>query len=206
MTDSNETTIAAMFKRTEGGWIYRAPNPRIFGDSPHYILSESQRAEIIGILTPRHPARTIALLIALIVVCPLAMTALVWTFGSGAKEPTAWDIAAIAGLVLVSLLPVLPALVWLQLRRVRPVLAGAPMTGDRITAAEIQRDMRAAMTGKSTLNACVASVFACVASAGASGFNFLYGHTGQAIFWAIITTVWALLAMRWYRLTLSKVS
>ncbi len=31
---------------TDGRWIFRSPNPWVFGDTPHYLVNDAQKAQI----------------------------------------------------------------------------------------------------------------------------------------------------------------
>jgi hypothetical protein len=45
----------ASFKQVPGGYVFRAPNPQVFGRSDHYLVDEAQRDKIVAIMTPRRP-------------------------------------------------------------------------------------------------------------------------------------------------------
>ena len=68
------------FKPAPGGYVFRAPKARMFGPTEHFLVSETQRDEIIAILAPTRPdARTarrklIAGLAAVIVTFSLVVT------------------------------------------------------------------------------------------------------------------------------------
>jgi len=36
------------FKRVPEGWVYRAPNPWLFGRGRYYLLNEKQKSEVAG--------------------------------------------------------------------------------------------------------------------------------------------------------------
>jgi len=35
-----------MFKQVAGGWLYRAPNPWLFGDAPRCLVTDAQTVQI----------------------------------------------------------------------------------------------------------------------------------------------------------------
>jgi hypothetical protein len=61
------------FKRVPEGWIFRAPNPWIFGPGRHYLIDEAQKSELSPHLRQiyRVGQRTIIILVAIAV--PLAL-------------------------------------------------------------------------------------------------------------------------------------
>jgi phosphotransferase system glucose/maltose/N-acetylglucosamine-specific IIC component len=62
-------------------------------------------------------------------------------------------------LILVPALALLPIAGLIQRRRLAPVFAGARLTNERISYAELQKNVRAATPLKQSLNALVASLF-----------------------------------------------
>ena len=66
MTQSSDMRNSFLFfKQVPEGYVFRAPNPRIFGPSDHYLVSETQRDEIAAILLPPRPPRAVAKLLAI---------------------------------------------------------------------------------------------------------------------------------------------
>ena len=51
----------ALFRPTSDGWVFRSPNPWVFGDTPHYLVNDAQKAQIEAIVTPKRPAVVVAL-------------------------------------------------------------------------------------------------------------------------------------------------
>src|SRR5262249_32039507 len=77
MTSSHDWIVVALFKPTANGWIFRAPNPWLFGRGPHYVVNDEQRAQIAELLRPTRPVRTIlALFIVLLAWVPLVCAAM----------------------------------------------------------------------------------------------------------------------------------
>lgn len=131
--------MALLFKPTSGGWVYRAPNPWVFGSRTHCLVNDAQKAQIEEILKARK-LRNYILLGALLFV--------VWTvqvitgFSTGGRHfglSTALEVLVMSLLVLVPGIAAVSILATLQLRRLRRVLAGASMTDEKIT----RRDIRA---------------------------------------------------------------
>ncbi len=139
-----------LFKPFAEGYVFRAPNPRVFGRANHYLVSESQKAEIstvMGGLTLRRPYLVlttwfIALLLGLIVFINFA---------------TDVD-TGIAGLVILTgvmiasvVLPPAYALYWYanrQLKALQAILATASRTDQQITLADIRAGINKAQSFK----------------------------------------------------------
>jgi hypothetical protein len=50
MADVRETT---MFKEVPEGFVFRAPNPWVFGRARFYLANAAQKAELLSIVTAR---------------------------------------------------------------------------------------------------------------------------------------------------------
>jgi hypothetical protein len=127
---------SVFLKPVPGGYVFRAPNPRMFGPSAHYLVNEAQRDAIVAIMVPRRAPLLLALWLSgfllaagagLIVLAP-GYPATVWTVVIAAMM-----LAAILGMHLSARR---------KLRRLRPILVDAPRTDQRITLAEINSTIR----------------------------------------------------------------
>lgn len=194
-----------MFKRVTGGWVYRAPNPGVFGDAPHYLVNDEQKAQIEAIIVPRRPVLFGTMLVAVIFAWVFALVGLVWVI-SGHNEPTTADVIAITVLVVVSLVAAVLLANWTQRRRLRPVLAGLPLTQERITLAEIRKSAETATPFKQSRNAYVANVFTSFSAAGAVASHLIAKSSLDAhvIIWTFNAIVFGSLAFVWYRRALRK--
>ena len=151
MDNGSERPKSVMFKPVAGGWVYRAPNPRVFGDASHYLVNDAQKAQIEAIIIPRRPVLLGVLLVAGIVAWVFALLGIVWAI-SRHDDPTTTDVIAIA-VVAISLVAALPFAGWIQRRRLQPILAGLPLTQERITFAEMRKNARTATPFKQSRNA-----------------------------------------------------
>src|SRR6202040_113302 len=78
---SNQQQIEALvFKKVAGGYVYRAPNPWLFGKGRHYLVSEAQKEEIAEILKLKWPLLSTAIVMAFIVVAGGASGVAAWGF------------------------------------------------------------------------------------------------------------------------------
>ena len=141
----------ARFKRVAGGYIFQAPNPWIFGRSSHYLVNDTQKAQLLAIITPRRPMLTVAVITAAIALWVVAVAAIVWVFGAGQDQPTGPEMIAMALLTVVPMFLVLVLALRRNLRRMQPALVGAPLTDERISRQELRQAMAKAMTFRATL-------------------------------------------------------
>jgi len=98
-----------------------------------------------------------------------------WAF-AGHQDPTPGDIGVMVVLIVLPLIALLPIAGLVQRRRLKPVLAAAPLTPERIPFAELQKKVRAATPLKQSLNALVASLFAFFSASFAVLTHFLTRH------------------------------
>jgi len=207
MDNGSERPKSVMFKPVADGWVYRAPNPWVFGDAPHYLVNDAQKAQIEAIIIPRRPVLFGVLLVAGIVAWVFALGGIVWAV-SRHDDPTTTDVIAIAVLVAISLVAALPFAGWIQRRRLQPILAGLPLTQERITFAEMRKNARTATPFKQSRNAFIASVFASFAAVAAAYSHYAAkpGLDAQLIIWTFNAVLWGSLAFVWYRRALRKAS
>ena len=115
---------------------------------------------------------------------------------------------AIAVLVAISLVAAVPLANWIQRRRLQPILAGLPLTQERITLADMRKNARTATPFKQSRNAFIASVFASFAAVAAAYSHYAAkpGLDAQLIIWTFNAVLWGSLAFVWYRRALRKAS
>jgi hypothetical protein len=138
MTDVRE---AAMFKQVADGYVFRAPNPWVFGRTRFYLADESQKARLLAIVKSRSPAVFWIALVGLIA----ASTALI-AFGTAHDDPTTGDVAIMIALLPVWLYGALLISIYPMARRLQPILAALPPTEQRITAVDLRQAMRKTMS------------------------------------------------------------
>jgi hypothetical protein len=159
---SNASEIeAALFKRSGERYIYQAPHPWLLGRTKRYLVTEAQKAQLMTILAARRPKLRIALVAGGVSAWALAAGLIAWAL-SPHDNPTVTDALAITALVAIPLyLACVAALHW-QLRRIRPILAEAPRTNERITRREMRKAMTGAMSVRKSLLLAATWVFVCV--------------------------------------------
>jgi hypothetical protein len=122
------------FKRVPTGWVFQALSPWPFGRRRDYLVSETQRAEIIAFLDHVTWRHIIAALLFATIVSGLMALALWLT-------PASWG-ARLLPILLVCIVAdcLVRTYFWLALR---PLLAGGSRTTERITFTERLRALAA---------------------------------------------------------------
>jgi hypothetical protein len=131
MTDSRE---AIWFKQVPEGYVFRAPNPWVFGRGKYFLVTEAQKAQLLSVLAARRQSRTLTIFL----LCFAAM------FGASlaAVAFIAGDTLRFLGIfltIVVTLASIYAALLITAAptaRRVQPLLADLSPTDQRITAAD----------------------------------------------------------------------
>jgi general stress protein CsbA len=144
------STYDALFKETAGGYLFRAPNPWLFGAGKHYLTNDSQRAEILEIGKVRYPVVSALAFVLAIVACPLGSTLVVYLL-SGHAEPDGTDVGAIVLLTVVSLVVSLLVVTQPRYRRLRPILMRLPRSDQKLTLRDIQKTQLKAISLKKLL-------------------------------------------------------
>ncbi len=134
MVDNRE---AIMFKKVPDGYVFRAPNPWVFGRTRFYLVDEARKAQLLAIVTARSQAVFWVVLVALIGISTAALA-----YGSGHDDPTLRDLVLMLALLPVWLYAALLVSIRPTARRLQPLLAGLPPTDQRITAVELRKAVR----------------------------------------------------------------
>jgi hypothetical protein len=134
MADNRE---AIMFKAVPDGYLFRAPNPWVFGRARFYLVNAAQKAELLAIITARSQLVFWVALVALIGASTAAIAC-----GSGHDNPTAGDAIIMLALIPVWIYAALLISIRPTARRLQPLLAGLPPTDQRITALDLRMAVR----------------------------------------------------------------
>jgi hypothetical protein len=197
--DPVETFEASTFRPVEDGFVFRTPNPWLFGRARHYRASEAQKNEIIA-LVRRARKRSLPLVLLLwgVVVAALVAAATLLTGHYQSSVDEAIDVTVFAISFLFLFLHV-----W-YVMLLRPSIRSLTPTDERYTYAERRAAVRAAMAGKSAqgrflLIAVVLSLSCCfllysylLSSHG--GRSFDKGSSFASLFAAVASAVLAGLA------------
>jgi len=121
------------FKRVPEGWIFRAPHPWIFGRHRHYLVNQNQKTEIIAFYS--HVSWRSIIVAGLFAVVFAAVLAFALSL---VPSRTTFFVMIVFSFLVGYLIN---TYFWLALR---PLLASAPPTTERLTTSELLR-ARAAM-------------------------------------------------------------
>ena len=146
---SEDVIKASCFRATDGGYVYRAPNPWVFGRSDHFRVTEAQRAAILDILVPKPGTREFQtsrqLGRGVLALTTLSLiTGLLVLYGN--RYPTVEMAGAIAAamllFVLVGTLIAISRVATRARKNLEPILSKAPQTDERISNADVLWAMR----------------------------------------------------------------
>ena len=125
MATQAEVLSASLFKPRRGGWVYRAPNPWIVGRPPHYLVNDTQRAQIIEALTAKRPITIVLSLAALLSGWIAFFATAVW-FGYRFQEPSP-QLMMLVFIVAPAFAAIAVSAAAMR-KRISDVLAAAPLT------------------------------------------------------------------------------
>jgi hypothetical protein len=202
------TLKSALFRATTDGWVFRSPNPWLFGDTPHYLVDDAQKARIEEIIALKRPVLAGVLFAVGIVAWTLVVTTLMWAL-SGHPDPTTSDIVLMTILILMPAVFALPILGIIRRRQLAPILESAKLTDERISYAELRKNARGATPLKQSVNALVASVFACFAALFVVFTHLDARHfklDAQVVLWSFVAVTFGFGSVIWYRQVMSKVA
>jgi membrane-associated HD superfamily phosphohydrolase len=160
MSENRRQIEAILFKPVSGGFIYRAPNPWIFGRANHYIVDEQQKAELLGMLVARRPLLRLAVIAAGVVAWGVAMGTVGWLM-SDHENPTIGDAVIMILMTIAALFLALHLALRRQLRRVQPILAAATPTTAAITSSEIRAAISKTTSFKAAMFSATMCAFGC---------------------------------------------
>jgi len=141
---------AVLFKPAVGGYVFQAPNPWVFGPTSSYIVSATQKAELLGVVRPRRAVLwTAGITIGILLWACLIATAM-WAI-SGHDQPTVIDFAVMSVLILVPIYLAWVIKLQRNLRRMQSIIGAAPRIGERINRREMRQALANAMSLKRTL-------------------------------------------------------
>jgi hypothetical protein len=152
---------AILFKPAPNGFIYRAPNPWVFGRADHYLVNEADKNDILGIIVARRPILRAVVLVAALVLWGVGIGTLGWAF-SGHEDPTATDVVAMIILTVLAMFVALHVALRRRLRRLQPILDRLPRSNERITSGEVHNAMVKSMSFKAAVWAATLWTFTCL--------------------------------------------
>ena len=172
MSKAGDQIRGLMFKQVAGGYLFRAPNPRVFGPTDHYLVNESQRDEILAIMIPRRPVLLLVLWIGGFFLALGAVVAAMVVF-VGDDYPVTFFLVVTVAMLIVAI-PALHLSASRKLRRLQPILAGVPRTDQRITNAEIRQAINQGQSYQQLRRAAILYAVACVISAASAALMIYF--------------------------------
>ena len=134
MADNRE---ALMFKKVPDGYVFRALNPFVFGRARFFLVSETQKSQLLAIVTARSP-----LVFWVVLAVAIAAGTAALAIGTGHEDPTTGDVVIMLGLIPLWIYSALLVSVYPTARRLQPLLAGLQPTDQSITSADLRKAMR----------------------------------------------------------------
>src|SRR3984957_3072817 len=121
----------ALFKPLDGGYLFETPNPWIFAPSRRYLVTEAQKAVLLGPFRPL-PTTLRIVLLSMVVMAIACGVALLWWKFSPHMNPTARDELGMGAAFVAAIYVAMLVKVRRYLRRLAPILVTAvPTTAKR---------------------------------------------------------------------------
>jgi hypothetical protein len=197
---------ATMFKAAPGGFVFREPYRWVFGPARHFLVSETQKAQIAAVLISRRPILSQVVMWTTLCLMVAVACVLVWAINRH-DNPSAGDVAAIIVLTVVQVYAGLLLLRWRQLRRLQPLLAGASLTDERITRGDVERALSAGASALSVKQMVVTGTVSVIASTVCAMNFILFLVIGQLLAWLFLpmAVLFGGLAVVYFRRLMLKV-
>jgi hypothetical protein len=194
---------AAMFKEVSGGYVFRAQNPWVFGRAKHYLVNDSQKAQLTAAAV-RSPFLFWIALVGLIG----AFTAML-SWISGHDDPTVGDAVILLALIPLAIYGALVLSIYSSSRRLGPLLVDLPLTDQRITVAELREVALKASSLPQFLilaasQAVLSAVFLLLAVQNADGNIASVFNGGTSLVYAVAGVISALSAVSLLLVALNK--
>ena len=144
----------ASFKSVAEGYVFQSPNPLIFARPRYYLVNEAQKAEIAArlrrwrLLTLTLLAITFPIMASVIAFIMLSPATFVRLFQPAIQLGFGFFILLTTLLMILLVAPLVVVPQIYLIRALRPLLADAPRTNERITMREQLPKIAASVTGK----------------------------------------------------------
>ncbi len=149
-----ECANEASFKLAAGGHVFQAPNPWMFARPRYYLVSDTQKAELLPRLGRWRLLLMIATAVELLLTLAITLPFILWpsTFARLLVPMyqhlgTGLFVLVLSVLMIPLTVPVFAVPQIYLARALRPVLADAPRTDERITIAEQLPKIAASVSG-----------------------------------------------------------
>jgi hypothetical protein len=149
-----ESANEASFKSAAGGHVFQAPSPWMFARPRYYLVSDTQKAELLPRLGGWRLLLMIATVVELLLTLAITLPIILWpsTFARllvpmYQQLGTGLFVLVLSVLMILLTVPVFAMPQIYLARALRPVLADAPRTDERITIAEQLPKIAASVSG-----------------------------------------------------------
>lgn len=181
-----ERAVQASFKPTAGGYVFRCPNPWLFGRWRTYLVDETQKETLAMHLRQRH--RLILWLLAIYLSIALVVTvatALIQSLGGPLDPSTAGFLAVIAAALLGMLALALVPHLYLM-RKIEPLLALMQRTDEQTTLREQLFGVAAAISPMNLALGGLGGFLVAVANIKSIAEELSEGRAGSQLLWSMI--------------------
>jgi hypothetical protein len=202
MADTRTQVAAVLFRPAPGGYVYREPYRWPFGEAPHYLVNEDQKAAIMDITLSKRPILFQVILWSTLCAIVAISCVGLWAV-TGHDTPTGNDTILIILLTVAQVILALAILYWWKRRRMRPLLATLPLTDLRISQSEMRTAATNAMSVKQIVIAGVSGVFASTAML-VSGVVQLVLRQPTGFIWLGCSLVFAGLAYYYFKQLIAR--
>ena len=202
MADTRTQIAAALFQPVPGGYVYREPYRWPFGQAPHYLVNDEQKAALLAIIVPKRPVLwQVVLWSALCLMVAVACVGL-WLY-TGHDTPRALDTLDMVVLTVAQVIVAIAILFWWKRRKVRPLLATLTPTDLRITRGEMRASVTNAMSSKQLVITGVCNVIASAAMLVNAALQFAWGKPA-GLLWLVGTCMFGGLAWYYFKQLVSR--
>jgi bacteriorhodopsin len=202
MADTRTQIAAVLFRPAPGGYVYREPYRWPFGEAPHYLVNEDQKAAIMEITLSKRPILSQVILWGTLCAMVALACVVLWAI-TGHDTPTGIDTILMIVLTVAQIILALAILFWWKRRRMRPLLATLPLTDLRINHSEMRAAATNAMSVKQLVITGVASVVASTAML-VSGIIQLVLRQPTGFIWFGCSFVFAVLAYYYFKQLIAR--
>lgn len=195
-----QSKLDALFKPATGGYVFRAPNPRIVAQAKHYFATEDQKTQILQAM--KMPSCVVEVFwLTFFALCVGGGTTL--PFFVGDPEPTKTNVAIIVVMAILGLSLPLPLIGYWQLHQLKPILQTLRQTNERISFREINAGLRKTTSAEEYARNCILSGFAFGITLFNAGFSRGYA---AFLFWSAVAILLGFAMVRQGLLAMRKAS
>jgi hypothetical protein len=177
-----DRAVETSFTPTDGGYVFRCPNPWLFGRRRSYLVNEHQKEMLAAHLRQRQ--RVILWLLAIYLVIAFGATMLFQS--SDAPDPSTSGFLGVVALTMLGALALALVPHLYLMRKIEPLLAQIPRTDDRATLHEQLFGVAAVISNVHLAMGGVGGVLIAVANIKTIVEELSGGQPGSQLIWSAI--------------------